>query len=189
MLHLIHGIRTEPISPVKGLMQYLAGFEVSYPEYGYELALETRLVNPMLIGTLLPYIKPDDILVGHSNGCAIAYGLLEAGAPASRLAFINGALTTSWTLPEWVKSVDVYYNPGDDVTQIAQIGEELHIYPQNWGELGHLGYTGIDPRVSNFNCGATSQMPIVSGHSDFFTPEKLKIWGPFLANRLKSQII
>lgn len=171
-------------------MAYLvaAGLEVTYPDYGYELAIETRIINGMIEGTLLHYIKPGDILIGHSNGCAIAYHLLLMGAPACGAVFINGALETSIIRPgAQCGFIDVYWNPGDDVTEIARVGQELGIYDELWGELGHTGYTGKDPNISNFNCGATKGMPIVSGHSDFFTPTKLAAWGAFLADRLKGR--
>jgi hypothetical protein len=190
MIHFIHGIRTEPTSPVKGLVAYLvaAGLEVTYPDYGYELAIETRVINGMIEGTLLHYIKPGDILIGHSNGCAIAYHLLLMGAPAVGAVFINGALETNIVCPGNCQWLDVYWNAGDDVTEIAKVGEELGIYDGLWGDLGHAGYSGSDPAISSFNCGATINMPAVSGHSDFFTPDKLKVWGPYLAGRIKAKL-
>jgi pimeloyl-ACP methyl ester carboxylesterase len=183
---LIHGIRTEPNSPVKGLIQYLeaAGHTVKYPEYGYELAIETRIFNPAIVGILLPFIEPGSILIGHSNGCAISQALIMAGAPVKGAVFINGALETNFPIPASLEFVDCFFNSGDDITEIAKLGEELNIYPGDWGALGHFGYQGNDPRVTNFDCGNTPNMPVIHGHSDIFTPEKLAIWGPFLAGRL-----
>jgi hypothetical protein len=160
--------------------------EVTYPDYGYELAIETRVINGMIEGTLLPYIKPGDVLIGHSNGCAIAYHLMLLGAPAEGAVFINGALETAIGRPGSCEWIDVYWNAGDDITEIAEIGADLHLYDSIWGELGHSGYIGFDPKITNINCGATAGLPAVSGHSDFFTPDKLKVWGPYLANRLKA---
>lgn len=189
MIHLIHGIHTEPTSPVKGLMPYLtaAGFRVAYPEYGYELALETRLINPMLVGTLLPYINPGDILIGHSNGCAIAYALMQLGAPVKGAVFINGALETTLVRRPGVQWIDVYFNAGDDVTVAARVGADIGLVVPIWGELGHSGYSGNDAAITDFDCGRTPNMPSVSGHSDFFTPSKLSVWGAFLANRLAAK--
>lgn len=185
--HLIHGIRTEPNSPVKGLIPYLedAGFSVRYPDYGFEWALETGFVNTMLEGALLPYIEPGDVVVGHSNGCALAYHLMQLGAPIKGAAFINGALEQKIVRPgTHVEFIDVYFNPGDQITEVAKYANEFHIVDSLWGELGHGGYVGNDPRIGSFNCGNTVSMPVVSGHSDFFTPVNLDVWGPFLANRL-----
>jgi hypothetical protein len=188
VIHLIHGIHTEPTSQVKGLIGYLleAGFEVAYPEYGYELALETRVVNSMLVGTLLPYIKPGDILIGHSNGCAIAYHLMLLGAPAEGAIFINGALETNIIRPGTCKWIDVYSNQGDTLTEAAMLGARLGLVDSVWGELGHLGYTGKDPLIPNYFCDKTPGMPVVLGHSDFFTPAKLKAWAGWMVDhRLK----
>lgn len=189
-VHVIHGIHSEPTSQVKGIIPYLlaAGLEVKWPEYGFELAIETRLINSMLVGTLLPYIQPGDTFVCHSNGCAIAYHLMLMGAPAVGAVFINGALETAIGRPGSCEWIDVYWNAGDDITEIAEIGASLHIYDSIWGELGHAGYVGFDPKITNINCGATPNMPAVSGHSDFFTPDKLKVWGPFLAKRIASNL-
>jgi hypothetical protein len=189
MIHFLHGIRTGIHTEVKGLIPFLvdAGFEVAYPDYGYELALETRFINPMIVGSILPYIKPGDILIGHSNGCALAYDLLQAGAPATRAVFINAALDTHLAIPKQLKSLDVYFNPGDTITEAAAIAERLGWVDRVWGEMGHAGYQGSDGRVNSFNCGpfAQPQMPPVSGHSDIFTPDKLKAWGPFITAKLR----
>ena len=184
-VHLIHGIHSHPGSP-ELLIPYLvqAGLQVAYPDYGYELALETRLLNPMIQGALAPYIEPGDLLVGHSNGCAMAYELMAGGCPAIGAVFINGALETSWGLPGTCRWADVYYNQGDSITEVARLAEELGWVASAWGELGHLGYTGTDSRVANIDCGRTPDMPVVWGHSDFFTPSKLQAWGPYLAKRI-----
>jgi pimeloyl-ACP methyl ester carboxylesterase len=186
-IHFIHGILTIPTSPVDGILPYLraTGHQVAFPDYGYELALDVRHVNPMIVGALLPYIQPGDILVGHSNGCAIASDLIQRGAPADHLVLINGALNSDIGFPASVKRVDVYWNAGDTITEAAKIGAELGLVDPSWGEIGHQGYMGNDQRVTNFNCGETVGMPVVSGHSDFFSPLKLAQWGPFLAQRLQ----
>jgi hypothetical protein len=190
VIHFLHGIRTGARTEVKGLIPYLmgAGFDVAYPDYGYELELETRFVNPMIVGSILPYIKPGDILVGHSNGCALILDLLDAGAPATRLALINPALETCPVFPERIIAVDVYFNPGDTITEAAAIAERLGWVDHVWGEMGHAGYQGSDPRVENINCGQQTLLPSVHGHSDIFTPDKLKDWGPYIAHRLAALV-
>lgn len=189
MIHLIHGIHTQGVSPVQGLIPYLnvAGFEVRYPDYGWIAGLETRLANPIICGTLRPYIAPSDILIGHSNGCAIAYDLLSKyGVHCAGAVFINGALDQSFA--RFTPWVDVYFNAGDDITEFAKIGAEIGITDRSWGELGHAGYKGGDPLITNIDCGGTQGMPAVSGHSDFFTPGKLAAWAPYLINRIKTHL-
>lgn len=190
VIHLIHGIRSDSNSPVKNLIPYLqsAGFTVKYPDYGFELALETRFLNPMFVGTLLPYIQPGDIAICHSNGCALAYELMKRGAPFAGAAFINGALEQDIARLGSVKWIDVLFNSGDCITEAAKIGAEIGIVDREYGQLGHAGYVGGDDQISNINCGSTQGMPQVSGHSDFFTPGKLAAWAPYLIDRIHAHL-
>jgi hypothetical protein len=186
--HLIHGIHTDGQAPILGLSPPLrsSGFEVLYPDYGWIAGLETKVVNPIIVGSLLPYIAPGDVLIGHSNGCAIIYDLLNKGAQPAAVAFVNAALERSIVRPAWVKQIDVYFNPGDEITEVAELSEKLGITDPVWGEMGHAGYLGSDAAITNIDCGATPGMPVVSGHSDFFTPSKLDEWGKYLVGRLAS---
>lgn len=189
MIHLIHGIHTQGPSPVRGLIYYLnfAGFAVRYPDYGWIAGLETKVANPIICGTLQPYIAPDDILIGHSNGCAIAYDLMALhGVKCAGAVFINGALEQDFA--RFTPWVDVYFNAGDDITEVARIGAAIGVTDTAWGELGHAGYKGADPLIVNIDCGGTQGMPKVSGHSDFFTPGKLAAWAPYLIGRIKTNL-
>ena len=186
MIHLIHGIHTGGPSPIEGLIPYLTPYKVAYPDYGYILGVETREINPAVVGTLKPYIQPEDVLICHSNGCAIAYDLMSQGVKVAGAIFVNGALNARFDRPPGCGWVDVYWNSGDTITEAAKVGALLGIDDPSWGELGHSGYLGIDPLIANFNCGATPGMVAVSGHSDFFT--KLAAWGPFLVERLRGHL-
>ena len=187
IVHLVHGIHNaQGKSSTLGLIPYLkaAGFEVRFPDYGWIAGLETRIANPIICGSLLPYIQPNDLIVGHSNGCAIAYDLMRRGAKVAGAIFINGALEQSISaLAPWT---DVYFNSGDDITEAAKIGAAIGLTEKIWGEMGHAGYDGKDPSIVNINCGATLGLPAVSGHSDFFTPAKLAAWAPFLIGRIRA---
>jgi len=188
-VHVVHGIHTVVGDPVvEGLLPYLAskGLEYVYPDYGWIAGLETRIANPLIVRSILPYIEPGDIFIGHSNGCAIGYDLMNLQAPFLGGVFINGALEQTISRPANVRWIDVYFNPGDEITEAAKVAEELHLVDPVWGELGHAGYSGIDRGITNINCGATPNMPLVSGHSDIFTPAKLARWGPYIAERILS---
>jgi hypothetical protein len=190
-VHLCHGIHTAIGDPVvESLIPYLtgAGFEVKYPDYGWIAGLETRVANPLIVRSVLPYIQAGDIWIGHSNGCAIGYDLMHLSAPLVGAVFINGALETSLLRPAQVKWIDVYFNAGDEITEAAQIAERIGLVDPSWGELGHLGYTGKDPAWTNIDCGNTPQLPIVAGHSDFFAPAHITAWGPYLVKRLQTYL-
>jgi pimeloyl-ACP methyl ester carboxylesterase len=183
---LLPGIHTEAVSCVEGLIPYLVagGFAVTYVDYGYVFGLETRLSNPLVWRTVHPFIEPGTILIGHSNGAAICYDLMNAGAKVTGLVLINAALDPRMTRAVGVSWIDVYYNPGDQITEVAQVAEQLGLTDPVWGEAGHVGYWGTDAEIHSINCGASPNMPVVSGHSAFFEPANLKGWGPYLTNRL-----
>lgn len=192
-IHVVHGIHTtQTNATVPGLVPYLQQpvYEVAHPNYGYILAAETRRINPTIVSMLAPYIESGDVLVGHSNGCAIIYAMLDtlinAGKCPRGLVLINGALDRKITLPAEIEWCDVYYNAGDTITEVAQIASWLGTAPRTWGEIGHAGYDGADPRIKNFDCGNTPDMPKVNGHSDLFTPSNLPAWGKFIGERIAS---
>lgn len=185
---VIHGIHTSGSDqPPEALLAYLTP-PVFYPDYGYELAVATRILNPMIEGCIAAYIQPGDVLIGHSNGCAIIYDLLRHGARPSGIVFINGALEQDITLPGFVQWCDVYYNAGDTITEAAAIAEKLGLVDVCWGEMGHAGYSGTDPRITNINTGATTGFPGVRGHSAIFDSSNLPAWGPFIANRIAKRL-
>jgi hypothetical protein len=191
MIHLIHGIHTSfSDSTVPGLVPYLekTGERVVHPDYGYILALETKRINPMVVGLLKPYIEDGDILVGHSNGCAIIHELLAAGVQASGIVLINAALERNIVLPPWVKWCDVYFNEGDTITEVAELSEELGLTARCWGEMGHAGYKGDDTWTTsittNLDAGKTPFIPKASGHSAMILPPNLAKWGDLVQRRI-----
>jgi hypothetical protein len=184
--HLIHGIHDVGVTPIEKLIPYLAPYAVAYPDYGYILGVESREINPAIVGTMRPYVQQNDILIGHSNGCAIAYDLMNTGVKVAGAIFINAALTQDIKLPVECPWIDVYFNEGDEITEAAKVAAKLGIVDPVYGECGHAGYSGRDPAIRNFDCAHTPSMPICSGHSDFFN--HLEAWGPFLANRIQIQL-
>jgi hypothetical protein len=164
------------------------GSHICYPDYGFILGLETRVVNPIIVGCLQPYISPTDILICHSNGCAIAYDLMHSGIAMGGAVFVNAALEQNIIRPKTVPWVDVYFNAGDTITEAAKIGALLGIDDPVWGEMGHAGYEGTDPQIQNIDCGKTAGLPVVDGHSAFFIPGNLAGWGPYLAQRIAGHL-
>lgn len=188
--HVIHGIHSGTPSAIQPLIPYLraAGFDVRYPDYGYVLGIETKLGNPMIVGSILPYVGPDDILIGHSNGCAIAYDILQRGAKVAGAVFINAALDQNIALPAGCPWITVYCNAGDDITMAAKIAAEIGIVDPVWGEMGHAGYSGSNPAIRTVHCDKTPGLPVVCGHSDIFTPPKLPPWSEFIIDDVHAHL-
>ena len=60
-VHLIHGIHTAGPGTLKGFPALLK--DSKFPDYGYIYGVETRLMNPVIVGTLKPYVAPGDYLI------------------------------------------------------------------------------------------------------------------------------
>lgn len=180
-VHLVHGIRTAVgCTTVAALRSFFeaAGARVFYPDYGYELGLETKIVNPFIVNTLCAYIEPGDIWVGHSNGCALGYEVMKAAAPLAGAVFINAALERDIIIPAQIKWLDVLSNEGDTVVEAAVAAEKLGLVDAHYGDMGRFGYRGTDPRAANIYCSTTAGLPQVFGHSDLFTEANLAAWAP-----------
>lgn len=171
------------------LVPYLrqAGFDCKVPDYGLITAEEARIANPLIVRSILPYIEPGDLWVGHSNGCALGYEALQAGAPLAGLVLINAALKRDIELPAGVWA-HVYYNAGDDATLAAEAGRRLGLTDPNWGDMGHFGYLGDNPNVMAVDCANRAGMPRCWGHSDLFSPVPLPAWGPYIPSRMNVRV-
>src|SRR4051812_2274125 len=111
-IHVVHGILTEVgASGLLEIVPYLqqAGFDVRVPDYGFIMAVESRIANPLIVRTLRPYVEAGDIFIGHSNGCAIGYDLMTKGVMFAGAVLINAALRRDIALPATLRA-DVYYN-------------------------------------------------------------------------------
>jgi hypothetical protein len=192
-IHFVHGIMD--LVGTSGLLRLVPyfqaeGFDCRVPDYGLITALETRIVNPIIERCLKPYIEPGDVYIGHSNGCAIGYDLMTGGAAFRAAAFINAALERDIKVPvgTWL---DVYYNEGDRATEAAVVAECMAIVSPVWGEMGHAGFDGVNPFVTNVDCGRpwSPSFPEVCGHSDIFTPAKLAVWGPYIVTQIKAALV
>lgn len=190
-IHVVHGILDRV--GASGLLEIVphlqqAGFDVRVPDYGLITAGETRIVNPLIVRTLRPYVEAGDVYVGHSNGCAIGYDLMASGSVLSGAVFINAALKRDITVPA-LTWVDVYYNNGDEATVAAVAAARLGLSDPVWGDMGHAGYDGLNHQVTNIDCGqARDGLPAVCGHSDIFAPDKFRLWAPYIVGRITARM-
>src|SRR5579859_6052329 len=114
---------------------------------------------------------------------------MSRGVKVAGAIFVNAALERNIARPAGCPWIHVYFNPGDEITEAALIAARLGITDPVWGEMGHAGYSGTDPKIQNTDCSATIPLPSVSGHSDFFAPHtNLPAWGPYLANDLRARL-
>ena len=117
------------------------------------------------------------IVVGHSNGCAIAHRAASVhGTKIKKMVYINPALEKDAELPRSVEALDVWYSPSDKPVKWSKW---LPLHP--WGEMGATGYKGpFDPRVNSFNKEDDFALSSKT-HSDVFAWFLIKYFGSLIA--------
>lgn len=192
-IHLIHGIHMkEGNRHVAQLIPYIkdaTGIDVIYHQYGYALAITTGILNPSRIKKIAKSVDDGDVCIGHSNGCAIIYGLMKK-KNLSGAVFINAALEKDIALPNsLLKWVHVYYNSKDEAVPWTEAPVLDLLFDHSWGEMGKYGYVGKpDPRVTNTDCETYSYHFPVRGHSDLFSETNLPFWGKLVGQRIKDEL-
>lgn len=92
---------------------------------------------------LASIIRPGDLLIGHSNGCALidmALHQLASLHPATvKVAYFNPALDKDAPLAANVEKCLLFYTPSDHTVWKAKL---LPFHP--WGEAGRTGYKAKD---------------------------------------------
>lgn len=184
---LLHGfnVTDEGCATVGKLAPYFeeAGFVVKRPRYGWRGLLGVRFLNNTFGRLVADLSEPGDIVVGHSNGCAIAANALGHGAIFDQLVLINPALDSDYEFPETVRKIHVWHSPSDAPVRFAKF-----LPWHAWGDMGAVGHKGDDPRVANYNketgfIGASS-----SGHSDVFEDGKIEFFGPAIVSRVTANL-
>ena len=118
-------------------------------------------------------IKDDDVVICHSNGCLIAWMLLEKGVSPSKVFCIQPALRrdTLWNSPN--TKVYCFYNKKDYIVGLGRMwGRFVSVANpfrnrHGWGSAGRHGFTK-DSSVINIDTGRKEYPCYAKGHSGFF---------------------
>ena len=189
-IHLLHGIHTSKssrrLADLAPIVERAAGRPVVYHEYGDIWGIQTRSKNPVIAEQLLHKIEAGDILVGHSNGCAIWLRALMLGAPARGLVLLNPALDdkTSFARCPNLEFIHLYYNDDDEAVPWAARSIHLLTDPL-WGDMGRDGYKGSDYRLEQTDCERTPLLPVLRGHSAIITKPEANPWAEYWGGRLR----
>lgn len=115
------------------------------------------------------------VALGHSNGCAIIHRATTTyHAPIIKAIYINPALVASFSAGHYVEECHIWHSPSDSPVQWAKWLPYSAVRP--WGEMGAIGYTGVDQRCINHN-KQTDYRISSKTHSDVFKAEKLAYFG------------
>jgi hypothetical protein len=196
-VHLIHGIHSGRGGATAALRPYFerAGFECAVYDYGWATGIFSRFKNNTRARTIARQVRPDDILLGHSNGGTLAY-MVEEIVPVAGMILIHPALDEDVSFPraQWV---DVYHCEKDHVVEASEalglfdgfgvFGFLKHPY----GRLGNCGYRGPDRHVASIDderltidlAQIGERLPPVTGHGTMFEPTHIDAWGAYYARR------
>lgn len=167
--HFVHGFNVSDsgANTTDRLVPFFsaAGYNVHEHDYGWFGLLQVRFLNGRVAKRVAKSVRPGDIGVGHSNGCAI---LARAAAlvPFDGLVLVNPALDKDTEFPASLRWIHVYHSNGDAAVSLARF-----LPMHQWGDMGRVGYCGDDGRVLNFDHSP-------DGHSDIFKHGRVAEWGP-----------
>lgn len=169
MICLVHGIRSfDPLDTMGPLFSALVarGLVPRLANYGYILV---PLTNGRAKQAILEVAKPGCTLVGYSNGGAAVHATAER-VKARHIVLISSALPVDVDWPPCVKTVTVFYSPGDGAIEAGGVWATIaNAMPWRWGSArdhawGRMGLVGAktdDRRVKNV------KMPSHIAHSWF----------------------
>lgn len=142
-------------------------------DYGWTGIFSALLFNDRWARLLAGRVRPGDIGVGHSNGCAVLARAAEMGAPFDELIFLHPALDRRADIAPHVRRITVLHAPHEIPTLLARF---IPFHP--WGDMGRVGYRGKDPRFVNINTETANEHPVFGHTGEGRNP---KFWGPLIA--------
>lgn len=133
--------------------------------------LSVRFENTKRAQDLAQSIQPDDLLVGHSNGCAIineACWILAQINPEFRVrcVFINPALDVDSPISPIISQFIVFHTETDRTVWLSKL-----LMAHSWGAMGQAGYKGqVGSKCTNVAYETLGLMDM--GHSGVFKTQK-----------------
>jgi len=149
VIHLLHGFRVSDAGE-KTVARLTPNFESSGHSarifsYGWIGLMGAWFLNPRIVKQLLARVGPNDVGIGHSNGCVLLHRAAHLGAPFNGLVYINPALRADAERAPQVNWIDVYFNDGDHVVKVAALLRLLAPWAPLgdplWGDMGARGST------------------------------------------------
>lgn len=193
---LIHGFNTwdrgaKTTDTLKPFLE-ASGVRVVELDYRWTGLIGARRINPKMAkkvkGLVAHYkaLKYRVIVIGHSNGAAIAYLASKDSMmyeTPDALALINPALDKHIKFGKWLDLVLVFYSHNDKVTpwakRLSKIIPKRWFDARPWGEMGTEGYIGEDDRVNNIDLE-----DLLEGHIEHSTAFDKNIYRFKIINRI-----
>ena len=189
-VHLLHGFNVRD-GGARTTARWAGAFEdAGYTAVPHDLGLiglvDLRCRNRALVDELLPLVQPGDTVVAHSNGCLIAWLLVEAGAKPSTVVCVNAALRRDTRWPDTLPVLNLH-SSADDVLLFARLWRRLAVSGHGWGAAGRYGFgTASGKQVCNVDMAEKWWEYPARGHSDAFKEPAWPYWAEHTAQWVKS---
>lgn len=172
--YLLHGIECkDPNNSSISFLKEILPFQTVILSYGYVAAIMSPVINIIdyfAEKKLRSQIEPGNILIGHSNGCAVGWRLTNM-VQSKGLVLINPALDADVEFDPALEFIHVYWSPKDEIAWASQF-----IPWSDWGKMGTTGYKGKDARVKQWNMN--------DDHTDIGLPSVEAVWGPRIVSNI-----
>lgn len=175
-IYLAHGFNVK--SPEKyfrlGAIFESAGYPVIRVDYGWTGLLSVAFATERTAKKLCEVMLPGSIIVGHSNGAAIANRATMLGAPVRQMMLINPALHRDTLFHgDILDRVDVYHACDDKVVTWGRRWRKLNPMrlfgmESAWGEMGRHGAMVAQGRVHNHDLHKVLNTDEEVGHGGAF---------------------
>lgn len=141
--------------------------DVNYPRVNIFTARSKRRLKANASKVLADH-KPDDCVVAHSYGCAVALEAMRQGAKFKHVFLFSPAIDSDIVFPEGAaESITVFYNRRD-----RAIFAGMLLWRHVFGAMGRRGYRGKpDGRVVNVDYKTVSGGSSLLNHSLYFKNE------------------
>ena len=189
-IYLCHGFNVR--SPEK-FFRLAAMFEsVGYPvvrvDYGWTGLVSVTFATKRTAAKLCDVMLPGSIVVGHSNGAAIAYKSALMGAPIQQMVLINPALHKETLFDGVILSgVDVYHAKDDKVVTWGKRWRKAAAWflDTDWGEMGRVGSVVPQLNVRNHDLHKVLATDDKIGHGGAFEWYHLDTLGRHILDRIE----
>lgn len=144
-------------SSIDHLLPFLNTHHIQNANYGDFKFFGVRFFNDNIASVIAGMSADNSVGIGHSNGCAVLVRAAFLSENIMRLILINPALDNDTVFPDSLERVDVFHNQYDFVVTVSRL-----LLFHGWGDMGNVGYQGLDKRVHNHE---TSRLFSAVGHS------------------------
>lgn len=184
-VHLIHGfnVRDGGEGSIGKLRPFFEdkGYEVILHDYGWVFLFLLRFKSKIAIERISIAVEDGDILVGHSHGCLICWGITQKGVKPGAVVCIQPSMRRDTLWPHDVP-VLCLYNKRDWIVALGRMWGRFTsvLRPwrdrHGWGSAGRHGFTSKQKLVLSIESCQDWGSFSACWHSGIFKKPPILFW-------------